>query len=95
LLVEEQLIPVREDVRAACEILGLDPLSVACEGRFAAWVATADAARAQQILRASSASATVIGRVTEEPGPNVFLKSTLGVQRVLDLPSGEPLPRIC
>ena len=50
--VEEKLIPVREDVRAACEILGLDPLQVACEGRFAAFVPERDAERALEILRA-------------------------------------------
>ena len=55
--VEEKLIPVREDVRAACEILGLDPLQVACEGRFAAFVPERDAERALEILRAHPTSA--------------------------------------
>ena len=55
--VEEKLIPVREDVHAACEILGLDPLQVACEGRFAAFVPERDAERALEILRAHPTSA--------------------------------------
>ena len=97
LQVEEKLIPVREDVRAACEILGLDPLQVACEGRFAAFVPERDADRALDILRAgpSGAGACRIGQVTDEHFPKVLLKSTLGSQRILDMSTGEQLPRIC
>jgi len=95
--VEETLIPVREDVRAACEILGLDPLGVACEGRFAAFVPESDAERALQIMRADTvgAGACRIGRVTDQRKPRVLLKSSIGAQRILDVPSGEQLPRIC
>ena len=97
LQVEEKLIPVREDVRAACEILGLDPLQVACEGRFAAFVPGRDADRALEILRAhpTSAGACSIGQVTDQRSPKVLLKSTIGAQRILDMSSGEQLPRIC
>ena len=97
LLVEEKLIPVREDVHAACEMLGLDPLHVANEGRFIAFVAAKDAERAGQILRRHgvSAGAARIGRVTEKSAPLVTLKSAIGVSRILDMPSGEQLPRIC
>jgi hydrogenase expression/formation protein HypE len=96
-LVEERLIPVREDVRGACEILGLDPLHVACEGRFAAFVPERDAERALAILRKhpGSAGACRIGNVTGQRSPKVLLKTTLGVQRILDMLSGEQLPRIC
>jgi hydrogenase expression/formation protein HypE len=96
-LVEEKLIPVREDVRGACEILGLDPLHVACEGRFAAFVPERDAERALAILRRhpGSAGACRIGNVTAQRSPKVLLKTTLGVQRILDMLSGEQLPRIC
>jgi hydrogenase expression/formation protein HypE len=96
-LVEEKLIPVRQDVRGACEILGLDPLHVACEGRFAAFVPERDAERALAILRQhpASAGACRIGSVTSQRSPKVLLKSTLGVQRILDMLSGEELPRIC
>jgi hydrogenase expression/formation protein HypE len=96
-LVEEKLIPVREDVRGACEILGLDPLHVACEGRFAAFVPERDAERALAILRKhpTSSGACRIGTVTSQRSPKVLLKSTLGTQRILDMLSGEQLPRIC
>ena len=97
LQVEEKLIPVREDVRAACEILGLDPFQVACEGRFAAFVAERDADRALQILgkMPTSAGAAIIGRVSDQKAPKVLLKSVIGPQRILDMASGEQLPRIC
>jgi hydrogenase expression/formation protein HypE len=94
-VVEEKAIPVREDVHAACEMLGLDPLQVACEGRFAAFIAAADAPRALEILRAQNQDAAVIGQVTRDPSPNVFIKSAIGARRILDMSSGEQLPRIC
>jgi len=95
--VEERAIPVREDVHAACEMLGLDPLQVANEGRFIAFVATEAAERARHILQRYevSAGATCIGRVVASAGPLVTLKSAIGVNRILDMPSGEQLPRIC
>lgn len=97
LQVEEKLIPVREDVRAACEILGLDPFQVACEGRFAVFVPEGEADRALRLMRAlpHSAGATRIGTVTDQRTPKVLLKSPLGPQRILDMASGEQLPRIC
>jgi hydrogenase expression/formation protein HypE len=95
--VEEKLIPVREDVRAACEMLGLDPLHVANEGRFVAFIAPADAARALEIMRRSKhgGESAWIGLVAEFSLPLVTVKSTLGASRILDMPSGEQLPRIC
>jgi len=95
--VEEKLIPVREDVHAACEILGLDPLHVANEGRFVAFVTEKAAHHALQILRRHQVSngSAVIGRVVETSSPRVTLKSAIGASRILDLPSGEQLPRIC
>lgn len=95
--VDEALIPVREEVRGACEILGLDPLYVANEGRFAAWVAPHDAGRALEILRAAPAcaEATRVGTVAAGSSGLVTLRSRLGVRRILDLLSGEQLPRIC
>jgi hydrogenase expression/formation protein HypE len=97
LQVEEKLIPAREDVRAACEILGLDPLQVACEGRFAAFVPEADAERALEIMRAhpSAVDACRIGVASEQHTARVLLKSAIGAQRILDMSSGEQLPRIC
>jgi hydrogenase expression/formation protein HypE len=93
--VEEKSVPVREDVHAACEMLGLDPLHVACEGRFAAFIAARDAERALQIMRIHEAGAAVIGQVADSSAPLVTLKSAIGANRVLDMPSGEQLPRIC
>jgi hydrogenase expression/formation protein HypE len=97
MVVEEKLIPVRGDVSAACEILGLDPLHVACEGRFVAFVAALDVPRALAIMRAnvSGASPALIGIVESGNSPVVVLKTELGTNRILDMPSGEQLPRIC
>ena len=95
--VDQKAIPVREDVHAACEILGLDPLHVANEGRFVAFVAAKDADPALEILQQHpiSADAVLIGRVVESSAPLVTLRSAIGVSRILDMPSGEQLPRIC
>jgi hydrogenase expression/formation protein HypE len=95
--VEQKLIPVREEVQAACEILGLDVLQVANEGRFVAFVPATDAARALKILQAHpvSSGAVTIGRVLEKGEPLVTIKSAIGASRILDMASGEQLPRIC
>jgi len=95
--VEESLVPVTEAVRAACELLGLDPLYVANEGRFVAFVPQADAERALELLRSQSVSAgaTCIGSVQEASTKLVTLRSRIGGSRVLDMISGEQLPRIC
>lgn len=79
---------------AACEMLGLD---VANEGRFVAFVAAQDSERALKILRwyDVSSGAVLIGRVVEKSAPLVTLKSAIGASRILDMPSGEQLPRIC
>ncbi len=97
LTVDETSIPVREDVHAACELLGLDPLHVACEGRFVAFVPAGEAERTLAVLRAhpSGSGAALIGQVGADAPPLVVLKSALGASRILDMPSGEQLPRIC
>jgi hydrogenase expression/formation protein HypE len=95
MMIEENAIPVREDVHAACELLGLDPLHVACEGRLAAFVAAYDAPRALDIMRRHDPAAAQIGVVEEGSPPLVALKSAIGVARILDMLSGEQLPRIC
>jgi hydrogenase expression/formation protein HypE len=96
IIIKEQCIPVREDVRAACEILGLDPLHVACEGRFVAFVPKKEEQRALEIMRSHElgTGAARLGCV-EEGTPVVIVKGGLGVNRILDMPSGEQLPRIC
>ncbi len=95
--IEEDAVPVREDVHVACEMLGLDPLHVANEGRFVAFVASPDEKRALQIMQghALSSDAALIGSVAKSTAPLVTLKSAIGASRILDMPSGEQLPRIC
>ncbi len=95
--VREADIPVSAAVRAACEILGLDPYYVANEGRFAAFIPEAEAERAVAVLRGFEvcAQAAVCGRVTDSPRGVVTLESRIGGNRVLDMLSGEQLPRIC
>jgi len=95
--IEQNAVPVRADVSAACEILGLDVLHVANEGRFVAFVPAQEVESVLAILRQHevSGNSVVIGRVIEKASPLVTVKSTLGVRRILDMPSGEQLPRIC
>ena len=95
--VEQNAVPVQEEVHAACELLGLDPLHVACEGRFIAYVPPRDADRALAIMRAHplGAQAAQIGRVGAAGSPPVTLQSALGSWRILDMFTGEQLPRIC
>lgn len=95
--LEEASIPVREDVRGACEILGFDPLYVANEGRFAAFLPEPHQERALQVLRRFDvcSQAQVVGRVTATPEKTVTLRSLIGTSRIVDMLSGEQLPRIC
>lgn len=95
--VEEQQIPVTDSVRGACEILGLDPLHVANEGRFLAFVSPEDTERAVAAINRyhSDTEAVVIGRVVKAHPGRVILKTAIGSSRILDMPSGELLPRIC
>ncbi len=98
-VLTEGSIPIRPEVSAVCELLGLDPLGLACEGRFLAWVDPKDADRAVAALRKkqSGRDAAVIGRV--EAGvagvAPVILETISGASRPLDLLSGTDLPRIC
>jgi hydrogenase expression/formation protein HypE len=95
--IDEAAVPIDEPVAGACELLGLDPLYVANEGRMVAFVAADDAQRALESWRRvrPGARAAIVGRVVESLRPVVVLHSTLGTTRVLDLLSGEQLPRIC
>jgi hydrogenase expression/formation protein HypE len=94
--LDEDCIPVAEPVRSACELLGYDPLHVANEGRFVAFVAPSDADRAVTILRSQpvSAGAVRIGTARCSEAGSVML-ATVGGQRPVDMLSGEQLPRIC
>ncbi|HXF92484.1 MAG TPA: hydrogenase expression/formation protein HypE [Nitrospiraceae bacterium] len=95
--VDERAIPVSEPVRGACELLGLDPLYVANEGRFVAFVPESEAYKALTIMRRHEVSqgAAIIGRVMDSEERAVVLMTVLGTKRFLDLLSGEQLPRIC
>ena len=95
--IDERAIRTREDVQGACEISGLDPLYVANEGRFVAFVAPQDADIALDLMRSHELGdrAELIGSVEEgEPGL-VTMTSAIGTARVVDMLSGEQLPRIC
>jgi len=95
--LDETFIPVAEPVAGACELLGLDPLYVANEGRFIAIVPPEAAEAALEIMRrhAVAFQAAVIGTVTASHPGTVELRSRLGGRRILDLLSGEQMPRIC
>jgi len=95
--LEEQSIPVRPSVRSVCEILGLDPLYVANEGRLIAFCAGKDAEKLLKSMRAHKhgAEASIIGKVVEDPRAFVEMQTTLGGQRMVDWLTGEQLPRIC
>lgn len=95
--LDEPLIPVRPEVRGACELLGLDPLTIANEGKLLAIVAPEKADAALAALRSLplGKQAAIIGEVRAEPAGMVFLRTEIGGSRVLDMLVGDPLPRIC
>jgi hydrogenase expression/formation protein HypE len=95
--LEESSLPVRPAVRAACELFGLDPLYVACEGKLCAVVPEADAARALAALRQhpDGRDAALIGRVVAEHPGLVTLRGSFGGERIVPELAGEQLPRIC
>jgi len=95
--VDERAVPVRDAVRGACELLGLDPLFVANEGKLIAFVPEDDADRTLAALREHpiGRDACRIGRVTGQHPGVVLLRTPIGGDRILDLPFGEALPRIC
>ncbi len=95
--LEEEKIPVRPEVRAGCEILGLDPLYLACEGRFVAVCAPEAAEEILAFLKgfAATAAASLIGEVVSADDFPVLLETRVGGLRPVPPLSGEPLPRIC
>ena len=97
IVLEESSLPVRPAVAAACELLGIDPLYVANEGKFVAVVAHEEAEAALAAMRAHprGADAVRIGEVQSEPPGIVVLLTTLGGTRIVDMLVGDPLPRIC
>ena len=96
-VLDEGAVPVRPEVNGACEILGIDPLYVACEGRVVVVVDGAQADAALTALRSHSLGegAAVIGQVKDDPPGLVLLKTAFGGTRIVDMLVGDPLPRIC
>jgi hydrogenase expression/formation protein HypE len=96
-LVNEDAIPVRTVVRGASELLGIDPMYVACEGRMVVVVDGGEADKALAALRSHplGADAAIIGSITAEPPGMVLLNTAFGGSRIVDLLVGDPLPRIC
>jgi hydrogenase expression/formation protein HypE len=95
--IEESAIPMLPDVQGACELLGFDPLYVANEGRFISFVPARDAEKALETMRAHplGTQAGIIGTVMDEKPGLVTLRSRIGATRIVDMLSGEQLPRIC
>jgi len=97
ILIYEDTIPVMDEVRAACEMLGFDPLHIANEGRLVAVVAPDDAEKMLKQMRRNKygAEAAIIGEVREEHPGKVVMRTSLGASRIVDMLVGELLPRIC
>ena len=95
--VEEALVPVREQVRGACEMLGYDVFQVANEGKMVAVVPDdeADAALAAMKDAPYGADAAIVGKVADSPAGRVYVRTSFGVTRIMDMLVGEQLPRIC
>ena len=97
IILDENSIPVRPAVRAACEMLGFDPMYIANEGKLVAIVSQSET---DQVLAAMHSNrygdeAVIIGQVIAEPAKRVLMKTTIGTTRVVDVLAGEMLPRIC
>ena len=95
--LEENNLPIKEEVKGATEMIGLDPLYIANEGKLCAFVPEAYAQKVLDAMRKHplGSEATVIGKVTEELGNKVYLNTVVGGKRLVDMPSGIQLPRIC
>jgi hydrogenase expression/formation protein HypE len=97
IVIEEAEIPVKDEVKAACELLGLDPIYIANEGKLVAIVDPADADKILARMKKNryARDAAIIGKVTGEHPGKVVMKTKLGPSRIVDMLSGELLPRIC
>ncbi|MCU0414415.1 MAG: AIR synthase-related protein, partial [Ignavibacteriaceae bacterium] len=97
MFIEEEKIPILDEVKGACEILGLDPLYIANEGKMIAIVTNdiADETLKEWRDKELGKEASIIGEVTSENPGIVVMKTTIGSKRIVDMISGEQLPRIC
>jgi hydrogenase expression/formation protein HypE len=95
--LEESALPIRPEVRGACEMLGLDPLYVASEGRLVTVVPAHDAGRLLETMHAHplGRDAAIIGEVVAEHAGMVTMRSLVGGERIVAVLAGEQLPRIC
>lgn len=95
--IYEKRIPLKQEVRSACEILGLDPLYIANEGKFVAFVSPQSADEILSIMRGrdEGSDAQIIGKVEKKPKGKVILHTVIGGSRIIEMPLGEELPRIC
>jgi len=96
-VLDEDVLPIRPQVAGACEILGIDPLYVANEGKLVAVVSSDSADQAIDALRALpiGVDAAIVGTIAQEPEGLVLLDTSLGGRRIVDMLVGDPLPRIC
>ncbi|MGD9200577.1 MAG: hydrogenase expression/formation protein HypE [Chitinispirillia bacterium] len=97
IIINEPLLPIKDEVRGACDLLGMDPLNVANEGKALILCPERVSERVLQIIRShpQGKEARVIGEVVSEHTGTVLLKTLIGGQRIVDMPGGEDLPRIC
>ncbi|MDS0527542.1 hydrogenase expression/formation protein HypE [Clostridium sp. SHJSY1] len=95
--LDEDKIPLSEEVKGACELLGLDPLYIANEGKLCAFVPEeyGDKVLTEMKKHPLGKKASIIGRVVKSENKNVYLRTIIGGKRIVDMPSGEQLPRIC
>jgi hydrogenase expression/formation protein HypE len=95
--IDEEAIPMREEVLGACELLGLDPLYIANEGKLIAIVPSSDAKAVLKAMKKHryGKDAAIIGEVTDEKPGRVVMNTRIGSSRIVDMLTGDPLPRIC
>ena len=95
--IYEEAIPIRDAVRAVCELMGFDPLYIANEGKLVAMVPSSDADKVLARMRRNryGSGATIIGEVVSDHPGRVVMKTPLGTSRIVDMLTGELLPRIC
>lgn len=95
--IEEEEIPIKHEVLSACEILGLDPLYVANEGKFIAIVSPESGEEVLRVMREreEGKDSRIIGRIEKQPKGKVVLRTKIGGSRIVEMPIGEELPRIC
>ncbi len=93
--VDEDKIPISDEVNGICELLGFEAMALANEGTFVLAIAEEDAEKALEILKQTNETASIIGKVTDQYVGRVVLNSAWGTKRFLELPTGELLPRIC